>query len=422
MKLIIHEILEGSYMEKTERLSILDDIIKMNTVNGNEKLVADYLKDLFAKHGIDSELNKVDDNRDNLIAIINKDSDGPILGFTGHEDVVDPVDESEWTYGPFNPKHIDGKIIGRGAADMKSGLAALAIAFIELNEDESFTGKVKFLATVGEEKEKPGAEQLTDQGYVDDVDALIAGEPSNASSQPAIEKLVGSGLLNVAQPNPTEFGRHSFFAAHKGSVDYRVISRGKAAHSSMPEAGINALDNLIKFYNEQNEYFKTLSKYEDNILGGFKPVVTVLKAGDQPNTIPDYAFLNVKLRTIPEYSNADIEKDVQALVDKMNAADPRMKLELVVDASSLPVKTELDAKLVKVGREAYEDVFKQKNVVVGAPGGTDAAAFVRANPNMEVIVAGPGNESAHQIDEFCFEDDYLQYISIYKEIAKKYLA
>ena len=88
----------------------------------------------------------------------------------------------------------------------------------------------------------------------------------------------------------------------------------------------------------------------------------------------------------------------------------------------MPVKTELDAKLVKVGREAYEDVFKQKNVVVGAPGGTDAAAFVRANPNMEVIVAGPGNESAHQIDEFCFEDDYLQYISIYKEIAKKYLA
>ncbi|AKP66631.1 M20/M25/M40 family metallo-hydrolase [Companilactobacillus ginsenosidimutans] len=409
-------------MDKQERLSILDDIIKLQTVNGHEKLVADYLKELFDQHGIETELNEVEENRVNLIATINKDAQGPILGFTGHEDVVDPVDESQWNYGAFNPKHIDGKIIGRGASDMKSGLSALAIALIELNDDSEFNGKIKFIATVGEEKGETGAKQLASQGYANDLNALIVGEPSNGSSQMVIDKLVGSGMLNIAQPNPDKFGRHSFFAAHKGSVDYRVISHGKAAHSSMPQAGINALDNLVESYNQQKEYFNTLTNAVDDMLGKTIPAVTVFKAGDQPNTIPDYAEMGVKLRTIPEFNNDKIIEQVQALIKKMNEADPKMNLEMVVDSSNWPVKTDLNSKLVTIGRDVYEKVWGQKNVVVGAPGGTDASQFVAANHDLDVIVAGPGNESAHQVNEFVFEDDYLQYITIYKEIAKKYLA
>ncbi|MQS88582.1 M20/M25/M40 family metallo-hydrolase [Companilactobacillus mishanensis] len=409
-------------MDKAERLSILDDVIKLNTVNGNEVLVANYLKSLFEKHDIPVELDEVDPKRVNLIATLKNNDKGPILGFTGHEDVVDPVEEDKWIYGPFNPKHIDGKIIGRGAADMKSGLSALAIALIELKEDSDFNGNIKFMATVGEEKGEIGAKQLSKKGYADDLSALIVGEPSNGSSQLVINKLVGSGMLNIAQPNPDKFGRHSFFAAHKGSVDYRVISHGKAAHSSMPQAGINALDNLIAYYNEQKKYFQTLTSAEDDMLGKTIPAVTVMNAGDQPNTIPDYAEMGVKLRTIPEFNNDKIIEEIQNLINKMNDADPKMNLELVVDSSNWPVKTDLNSKLVKIGRDVYENIWKQKNVVVGAPGGTDASQFVAANHNLDVIVAGPGNESAHQINEYVFEDDYLQYIEIYKQIAKKYLA
>lgn len=409
-------------MDKKARLAIVDDLIKLQTINGDEKLVADYLQKLFEDNGIKATQEKYDDNRSSLIATINPDADGPVLGFTGHEDVVDPVDPEKWNYGPFNPKHIDGKIIGRGAADMKSGLAALAIAMIELNESSDFDHKIKFIATVGEEKGELGATQLSEKGYANDLNALIVGEPSNGSSQLIINKLVGSGLLSVPQPNPDKFGRHSFFAAHKGSVDYRVISHGKAAHSSMPETGVNAIDKLISFYNQQNDYFKTLNEYEDDILGTTKPSVTVFKAGDQPNTIPDLAYLGVKIRTVPEYDNNKILTDIKDLIAKLNQADPTMNLELVVDSSNLPVKTDLDSKLVMIGREVYEDVWGQKNVVVGAPGGTDASQFIGANSDIDVIVAGPGNESAHQINEFCFEDDYLQYITIYKQIAEKYFA
>ncbi|APX72761.1 M20/M25/M40 family metallo-hydrolase [Companilactobacillus allii] len=409
-------------MEKNERLEILDDLIKLNTVNGNEEVVANYLKDLFEKHNIQTELVEYDKGRVNLIATV-KNSDGPILGFTGHEDVVAPVDESKWNYNAaFNPKHIDGKIFGRGTSDMKGGLAGMAISLIELNEDDSFKGNIKFIATVGEEMGELGAKQLSDAGYANDLSALIVGEPSNSTSKLVTDKLAGSGLIRITQPNPSEYGRHSIFCAHKGSVTYKIISRGKAAHSSMPEVGINALDNLITYYNKQNEYFTKLTSADDDVLGKTKASVTVFKSGDQENTIPDYAEMKVKIRTIPEYNNDKIIAELNDLIKELNDADPKMSLEMDLESSNWPVKTDLNSKFLQMARDTYKEVWTQDALAVGAPGGTDASQFVEANNDLEVIVAGPGNESAHQINEFVFEDDYLKYIDIYKLIAKKYFA
>lgn len=404
-------------MDKAQRLSVLDDLIKLETVNGNEEIVANYLKKLFEKNGIETKLDKYDDKRFNLIANIKK-GNGPILAFTGHEDVVPTVDDDKWNYGPFNPKHIDGKIFGRGSSDMKGGLAGLAIALIELNEDPNFTGNIRFLATVGEEIGELGSAQLAKNGYVDDVKAMIVGEPSNASSGLVLQKLVGAGLIETNGAKPET--RISAFCAHKGSVTYKVISHGKAAHSSMPEVGINALDNLVTYYNKQHDYFQDLLKSEDDILGTTKPSVTVMNAGKQENTIPDYAEMTVKIRTIPEYNNDKIIADLKDIIDKMNQADPRINLEFNLLSSNWPVKTDIDSDFIKLVKASYKDVLGVNILTVGAPGGTDASQFVEANHDLDVVVAGPGNESAHQINEYLFEDDYLQYIEIYKTIANKY--
>ena len=81
-----------------------------------------------------------------------------------------------------------------------------------------------------------------------------------------------------------------------------------------------------------------------------------------------------------------------------------------------------DSDFIKLVKASYKDVLGVNILAVGAPGGTDASKFVQANHNLDVVVAGPGNESAHQINEFLFEDDYLKYIDIYKTIATKYFA
>lgn len=406
-------------MDKAQRLSVLDDLIKLETVNDREEIVANYLKDLFEKHGINVELNKYADNRYNLIATI-KNNDGPILGFTGHEDVVATVDDSKWNYGPFNPKHIDGKIFGRGSSDMKSGLAGLAIALIELNDDPNFNGNIKFIATVGEEVGEIGSERLAKEGYADDLSALVVGEPSNSSSRLVMEQLIDNGLVETNGAKPET--RIAAFCAHKGSVTYKVVSHGKAAHSSMPEVGINALDNLIAYYNKQAEYFNNLVVTEDDVLGTTKPSVTVMNAGKQENTIPDYAEMTVKIRTIPEYGNDKIIAELKDMIDKMNQENPRMNLEFQLKSSNWPVKTDINSDFIQLVRDSYKDVLGVNILTVGAPGGTDASKFVQANHDLDVVVAGPGNESAHQINEFVFEDDYLQYIDIYKTLAKKYFA
>lgn len=404
-------------MEKSEKLSILDDLIKLETVNDNEEIVANYLKDLLEKHQIKTELVEHSKKRINLIANINNNAK-KTLGFTGHEDVVAPVNEEEWNYGAFNPKHIDGKIFGRGTSDMKSGLAGLAIALIELNDNPDFKGNIKFIATVGEELGEIGAKQLSKDGYADDLNALVVGEPSNASSKPVMDQLTHSGLIQIPSPNPSTYGRHAIFCAHKGSISYKVVSHGKAAHSSMPEAGINALDNLITFYNKQKEYFATLNA-KDDILGKTIPAVTILNSGDQDNTIPDYAEMHVKIRTIPEYNNDKLTEDLKNIISELNKL-PQMSLEFVESSSNWPVKTDINSKFLEMVRQSYQEVFEQDALAVGAPGGTDASQFVKANPDLEVVVAGPGNESAHQINEFVFEDDYLQFIEIYKKIAVKF--
>jgi len=406
-------------MDKEQRLSILDDLIKLQTVNGHEEKVANYLKDLFEQNGIKAELNKYADERYNLIATIKK-GDGPILGFTGHQDVVATVDDTKWNYGPFNPKHIDGKIFGRGSSDMKSGLAGLAIALIELNEDNNFKGNIKFIATVGEEVGEIGAQQLSEDGYADDLNALVVGEPSNSSSRLVMEQLIKNGLIETNGQTPET--RIAAFCAHKGSVTYKVISHGRAAHSSMPEVGINALDNLITYYNKQSDYFKKIIDIEDDVLGTTKPSVTVLNSGKQENTIPDYAEMTVKIRTIPEYGNDKLITELQDLIDKMNQDDPKMNLEFKLSSSNWPVKTDIDSDFMKKVRESYKDVLGSNILTVVAPGGTDASKFVEANHDLDVVVAGPGNETAHQINEYVFEDDYLKYIDIYKTLAEKYFA
>ncbi|WP_339181073.1 ArgE/DapE family deacylase [Oceanobacillus sp. FSL W7-1293] len=211
-------------MNKEERIKVLQDIIKIKSVNDNESEVADYFAELFQKHGIESEKVKYSEGRESLVATYKK-GDGKVLGISGHEDVVAAGDESEWKYPPFSAE-IDGdKLYGRGSTDMKSGLAALAIAMIEIKEENTdINGTLKFMATVGEEVGELGAEQLTKEGYADDLDGLIISEPT------------GPALIYT----------------HKGSMNYTIVSRGKSAHSSMPKEGINSIANMNEFVTRAN--------------------------------------------------------------------------------------------------------------------------------------------------------------------------
>ncbi|EKQ7516819.1 ArgE/DapE family deacylase [Listeria innocua] len=378
-------------MERERKIQILKDIVNIDSTNGHEEQVANYLQKLFAEYGIESKKVQYDVDRASLVSEIGS-NDGKVLAFSGHMDVVDAGDVSKWKFPPFEATEHEGKIYGRGATDMKSGLAAMVIAMIELHEEkQKLNGKIKLLATVGEEVGELGAEQLTQKGYADDLDGLIIGEPSG----------------------------HRIVYAHKGSINYTVKSTGKNAHSSMPEFGVNAIDNLLLFYNEVEKFVKSIDATNE-ILGDFIHNVTVIDGGNQVNSIPEKAQLQGNIRSIPEMDNETVKQVLVKIINKLNKQE-NVNLELIFDYDKQPVFSDKNSDLVNVAKRVASDIVKEEIPLLGISGTIDAAEFTKAKKAFPVIIFGPGNETPHQVNENVSVENYLEMVDVYKRIAIEFL-
>ncbi|HEL1758869.1 MULTISPECIES: ArgE/DapE family deacylase [Streptococcus] len=408
-------------MNQQTYINMLQDVIQIQSENGNEEAVAKYYQDVLNDHGIDSKLITYSEGRSSLVAEI-ANGEGKVLVLSGHMDVVSSGDKDQWTHPPFSGDIEDGIIWGRGASDMKSGLTALVIAFIKLKESGRFKGTIRLLATVGEEIGELGSTQLTSLGYLDDVDAVLIGEPCN---------------LGVVY-------------AHKGSLNYKVVSKGIAAHSSTPDLGENAIDYLLTAMTMISERIAQQAEQVENpVLGKTFHNITLLSGGSQVNSIPDRAMFEANARTIPEYDNEAVMATVEAVLEELNQIKC-VDLEAVITANQPPVETTPDSQLVQTilqvaNRHASlkpQFLIQQMNDVLGkdmlsedmassvfdsvqpmvVSGTTDAAQFVRANAHLEVAVYGPGMPTLnHKIDERLPLSQYLDFIEVYQEVIHEYL-
>ncbi|SAO68661.1 succinyl-diaminopimelate desuccinylase [Staphylococcus aureus] len=402
-----------TFSEK-EKIQLLADIVELQTENNNEIDVCNYLKDLFDKYDIKSEILKVNEHRANIVAEIGNGS--PILALSGHMDVVDAGNQDNWTYPPFQLTEKAGKLYGRGTTDMKGGLMALVITLIELKEQNQLPqGTIRLLATAGEEKEQEGAKLLADKGYLDDVDGLIIAEPT------------GSGI----------------YYAHKGSMSCKVTATGKAVHSSVPFIGDNAIDTLLEFYNLFKEKYselkqqdtkheldvapmfksligKEISEEDANYASGLTAVCSIINGGKQSNSVPDEASLEFNVRPVPEYDNDFIESFFQNIINDVDSN----KLSLDIPSNHRPVTSDKNSKLITTIKDIASSYVEQDEIFVSAlVGATDASSFLGDNKdNVDLAIFGPGNPlMAHQIDEYIEKDMYLKYIDIFKEASIKYL-
>lgn len=380
-------------MNNTEALELLKEVVRMETVLGKEKLVADKLAALFADHGISSEEVVYSEGRHQLIVTLKGNQPGPTLGFSGHMDVV-PVGEVPWTYEPFAAVEKEGLLHGRGTCDMKAGLIAQVVALIRLKEEgASFNGTIKLLITVGEETAAIGAGQLTDLGYADDLDALVIGEPSS---------------LDVV-------------IAHKGALWPQITTYGKTAHGSMPDLGVNAIDHMIQLITQFKGEFD-FSTFNDELLGKSTASLNIFQGGNGANVVPDKCVATIDIRTVPGQEHEEIKRAIDGMVRKAGETIPDFKGEVAYINDLPAIRTEKNHPFTILATNVLKSVADREPLIKSLTGYTDGSEFGRAKKEFPILIIGPGDVTlAHQPNEHVPIDQFYQMIEVNRQIALAFL-
>lgn len=359
----------------------------------SEQPAADLVAAKMREWGWEPVMYEAAPGRPNVVAVVEGGGgDGPTLMFEGHTDVVTEGDLSEWTVDPFGGEIRDGKLWGRGSADMKSGLAATLYATRALQLAGPFPGRIKVCALADEEGLMIGAHHFVDEGLAADVDGAIVAEP--------------------------EAGE--ICAVAKGALRLRVDLTGKMAHGAMPQHGRNpvqAVGALLTGLRElQAELQKRFPAHEH--LGEVYVTPTVVRAGseEQVNVIPATASVFIDIRTIPGVDHQDIAARVAAL-----AARDGITADVTTLVDRPPVDVPVTDPVVAALAAAHRDVTGEEPVYGGVPGSTDGTVLTHWG-GVPSVVYGPGGKwIAHQADEYVEVDEIVRCTRVFAEAARRFL-
>jgi succinyl-diaminopimelate desuccinylase len=366
-------------------ISLTQKLISFNTVNppGNEQDIALFVGKLLADNGFATDYQNLAKNRLTLIAQKGLSSDRPPILLTGHFDTV-PFGEKQWIEDPLSGTIKNGKIFGRGASDMKGGLAAMIVGTLQAFQESDPLGGVRLIFTAGEEPGCNGAKHLADTGYdMGQATAIIVGEPT--SNIPAL--------------------------GHKGALYLKVSASGKTAHSSMPELGDNAIYKAARAITKI-ENFKFRADRDE--LHGFPTInVGLVSGGKNLNSVPDYAWFTVDIRSTDKLQHSEI---LQRLAQELGA---EVTIEKLVDLPT--VSSSETSPFVQVVYSVCGINPEKNTISKSLPYMTDGAVLQKLYNGIPTIILGPGQpEIAHQTDEFCYVSKIEEAVTIYKNIILKF--
>lgn len=380
-------------LNEDEIIGFLSDLIKVKSYPPafNEKDVAVVVAKKLKEYGIESVIEDLDQpNRANLKASIGSQK-RPNLVYGGHFDTVPPVDQG-WKYGPFDAAIDEGILYGRGACDMKGGVAAMIMAMCYLKKAGiELKGSLTFLGTAGEEVGCYGAKAYNEKHGCDDIDALAISEATN--------KLMSLG--------------------EKGALWLKFITHGRAAHPGVSWEGVNSLQKMLEFLDEFRKYEFSVKNHE--FFGAPTFNITTMHAGDITNALPTRCEATADIRTVPGINHQDIIKHVESIIAGMKAKDKDFVMEYEVINDINLIETDKDSPLVKTAFQTHEEVLGRPAEPTGVFYFTDAIALERANP-IPLIIYGPGNpKNNHKVNEPVPISEVMDVTKFYMGLAINYL-
>jgi succinyl-diaminopimelate desuccinylase len=367
-------------MAMLSAVDLLAELVRIDTQNppGQETVLAERMREFLVPEGVEATVEEVGTGRANLFASVG--AGRPHLLLLGHADTV-PVGTLPWRRGPFAATVEDGRLYGRGAADMKGALAAMATALVAMSR-ERLPGRVSLLVTAGEEVDSLGARAFVERHGVDEVDGVVIGEPT------------GGRLAH----------------GHKGALWAEVTTYGRTAHGAMPEAGVNAVEALLQAAAWAAEARQALSPRTTVAL-------TRIWGGVQTNVIPDEAGFALDIRS-PDDGGRAFWARLTARLAEEAARDPEFRWQGRILSERSPLRTPEDAALVQVAAEVLGVAPAE---LATMPYYTDGSVLTAAR-RIPAVLYGPGEPAeAHRPDESVSLAAVMESVEVYQGIARRFL-
>jgi len=374
-----------SKIDEKSTVKLLQKLIRTVTTNppGEEIKLAKWVATFLKKSSLEVELLPFDKRRANVVARIKGSGKKPGLIFSAHFDTV-PAGEIPWKFDPFAGVVHENKVYGRGAADMKGGMAAMLKATQLLSEAEvEFKGDLILALTSGETSNCIGAKKLVEGGKINDAGAILISEPTG---------------LNV-------------FTAEKGALWIKAKTFGKTAHGSMPQHGENAIVKMAEFLSKLENFKFGIASHP--LLGSPTLSVGTIKGGVNINVIPDSCEAELDIRLLPEQDPSDVLAQLKRL------SKNEVNFEIIDFKKS--VETDTTSPFVDICLKSVADVIGKKPEPMGVSYFTDGA-IIANRLNIPMAIIGPADaEMSHQPNECVEIPKLIDAVKIYCLIALRTL-
>jgi len=363
----------NSKVDESGTIRLLQDLIRINSVNPSlvpgahgENEIAEYIAGFMEELGLEPELEEVQPGRSNVVAVMSGSGGGPTLMLNGHTDTVG-ADYME--IDPFDPVIKDGLMYGRGAIDMKGGLAAiLASVKSVVDSGLELKGDLVVAAVCDEEYASIGTERVVDRYR---ADAAIVGEPTD---------------LHIE-------------VAHKGFAWIDIETRGVAAHGSAWQLGVDAIAKMGKVQvGLERLQDEVLMKKQHALVGPPSVHSSIIEGGRELSTYPDSCKLQVERRLIPGEKRGDVEDELRELLSSISDIDPKFDASSEITFFRGPMEVSPDEEVCQVLSRCIEAVRGRTPSFIGGSGWLDTQIiWERGTP---AVAFGPSGVGAHAAVEW----------------------
>ncbi len=376
----------------SEVKTLLGGLVAIDSTNpdlapgaAGEADLARFVADWLEQADLEVHLDEVRPGRPNVIGLARGSGGGRTLQLNAHLDTVGaggmPL--------PHRPREVGGRLYGRGAYDMKCGLAACMLA-------------------------AAAARRLSLRG-----DVVVTGVMD--------EEYAGLGSIDVAGRYAAdgaivaESTEMQLIVAHKGFVWLEVETQGIAAHGSLPELGVDAIAKMGPVLTAVEQLgLELTTRAPHPRLGHGSLHASLIQGGLEPSTYPDRCRLTLERRTLPGESPAGVEAELQAVLDRLSRADPAFKATVRRTLDRAPLETPESAAIVSALSAAAAGVLGRPPELAGVPYWTDAASLWAAG--IPSVIFGPVGTGAHADEEWVDLESVRACTDIFLEAAREFCA